>query len=420
MKTKSKIFSLFLAGFLLILLFSCKKETPQVVPTLTTASVTNVTSTTAMCGGDISSNGGSAITACGVCWSTSQNPTIADSKTSEAAVSGSFTSTITGLTPGATYYIRAYATNSVGTAYGNQVSTAALAVLPTISTAALSGITTIAATSGGNITNDGGGAITARGVCWSTTTDPTVSNNKTTDGTGSGSFTSAIAGLTAGATYYVRAYATNSAGTAYGNQETLTTYSAVDADGNYYTGVTIGTQTWLVENLMTTKYNDGTPIPNVADDNTWAALTTDAYCWYNNNDLQYKFTYGALYNWNAVITDKLCPAGWHVPSDDEWTALTTYLGGEGVAAGKLKEAGTIHWLTPNTGATNETGFKALPGGYRTITGPFSDIGTNGLWTSSTVYGTSNRWGREMHYDGTDVIIQYYGKKRGLSVRCVKD
>ena len=139
-----------------------------------------------------------------------------------------------------------------------------------------------------------------------------------------------------------------------------TPLTATDIDGNVYHTVTIGTQIWMVENLKTTRYNDGSPIPFVTDSSSWSNLTTPGYCWYNN-DTTNKNTYGALYNWFAVNTGKLAPTGWHVPTDDEWTTLTTYLGGESIAGGKLKETGTTHWRTPNAGATNEIGFTASSG-----------------------------------------------------------
>jgi uncharacterized protein (TIGR02145 family) len=241
-------------------------------------------------------------------------------------------------------------------------------VIPTLSTTAASSITTTSATSGGNVISDGGATVTARGVCWSTNQNPTIDNSKTSNDIGTGSFTSNLTGLTANTIYYVRAYATNSMGTAYGNQVTFKTTTDVetntvtDIDGNIYHTVTIGTQVWMVENLKTTKYRNGDPIPNVTG-NAWAALTTGAYCWYNNDAATYKATYGALYNWYAVADSRnIAPTGWHVPTDAEWTTLTTFLGGESVAGGKLKETGTNHWTSPNTGATNETGFTALPGG----------------------------------------------------------
>lgn len=136
----------------------------------------------------------------------------------------------------------------------------------------------------------------------------------------------------------------------------------LDTDGNIYHTVVIGNQVWIVENLKTTRYNDGTSIPLVTGNTEWINLTTPGYCWYDN-DITNKETYGALYNWYAVQTNKICPAGWHVPSDSEWTALTDFLGGESTAGGKLKEAGTMHWDSPNTGATDESGLTLLPGGF---------------------------------------------------------
>ena len=197
------------------------KTNPQQlqIPTITTAATAAVSATTGSSGGHISSDGGASITAKGVCWSTSQNPTTANSKTTDGTGTGSFTSSITGLITGTTYYARAYATNSVGTAYGSQISiTPNLSTsIPILTTSAASAIATTSATSGGNISSDGGASVTARGVCWSTSQNPTTANSKTTDGTGTGSFTSSITGLSVNTTYYVRAYATNSEGTAYGS-----------------------------------------------------------------------------------------------------------------------------------------------------------------------------------------------------------
>ena len=195
-----------------------------VVPTLTTTAVTSVTLTSAISGGNITADGGGTVTARGTCWGTQLNPTIANSKTSDQTGIGSFISNISGLLPATTYHIRAYATNSAGTAYGNDISflTGAIAV-PTLTTTAITGITMTSAISGGNITSNGGGAVTVSGICWATTTGPTVTSFKTTDGTLTGSFTSNLTSLTAATTYYVRAYATNSAGTGYGTEISFTT-----------------------------------------------------------------------------------------------------------------------------------------------------------------------------------------------------
>ena len=196
-----------------------------------------------------------------------------------------------------------------------------------------------------------------------------------------------------------------------------------DIDGNMYNTITIGTQTWMTSNLKTTKYRNGDAISGPTFTNTaWAALTTEAYCWHSDNYATYGTVYGALYNWYAVSDAKnIAPLGWHVATDAEWTTLTTYLGGESVAGGKLKEAGTSHWLSPNTEATNETGFTALPGGYRfSYDGTFINIGYYGNWWSSTEYGTSSAWGRHMYYNSSNASRNFSSKVNGFSVRCIKD
>jgi uncharacterized protein (TIGR02145 family) len=195
-----------------------------------------------------------------------------------------------------------------------------------------------------------------------------------------------------------------------------------------YKTVTIGNQVWMAENLKTTRLNDGTPIPLVKGNTEWEQLSTPAYCWYENDRGTYKETYGALYNWFAVNTGKLCPSGWHVPSDTEWTKLTVFLGDidypeKPVAGIKLKEAGNTHWaFNDSINATNEYGFTALPGGYRTIYGVFWGFSSEGSWWSSTEDGYNSAFAknREMQYDYSNVTdIQQY-KQFGMSVRCVKD
>jgi hypothetical protein len=192
--------------------------------TITTNATSNITSSTASCGGNISSDGGSNVTSRGICWNTSTNPSISlSTKTVDGSGTGSFTSSITGLLPGTTYYARAYATNTAGTEYGSNISFTTLSVIPTVTTTAISGITTTSAISGGSVTYDGGAIVTARGICWSTSSTPTISNNKTSDANGTGTFASSITGLVASTTYYVRAYAINSAGIAYGSLLSFTT-----------------------------------------------------------------------------------------------------------------------------------------------------------------------------------------------------
>jgi len=206
-----------------------------------------------------------------------------------------------------------------------------------------------------------------------------------------------------------------------------------DIDGNYYNTVKIGTQIWMAENLKTTKYADGTAIPLVNTTSTWDALTatSKAYCWYND-DIANKATYGALYTWAAAMNDAasvttnpsgiqgVCPTGWHLPSDAEWTQLTTYLGGESDAGGKLKETGTTHWTSPNISATNETGFTALPGGFRSTNGTFSNIGNYGYWWSASEYDTTYAWYRFMYNNVSIVYRSYKNKEVGYTVRCLRD
>jgi len=209
-------------------------------PIVTTSNVTNITQSSAVSGGNVTSNGGSSVTARGVCWSTSQNPTISGSHTTNGTGTGSYTSNVTGLTENTTYYIRAYAANSEGTAYGNELSftTGQNITTPVVITSTVSNITQNSAVSGGNITSNGGANVTARGVCWSTSQNPTISGSHTTNGTGMGSYTSNLTNLTSGTTYYERAYASNSAGTSYGNQVSFTTISLPTVTTNAITNIT--------------------------------------------------------------------------------------------------------------------------------------------------------------------------------------
>lgn len=205
-------------GIILLIIFSCKKEIPKVAPTIETSPVTNITASTATTGGVISTDGGSSITECGVCWGTNPNPTTTENKTKGTSGIGPFTCIVTGLTPGTNYYIKAYAINNVGITYGNQVAINTISILSVVTTDEITSFTATSITVDGNISNDGGAAITGRGVCWGTKENPSITDNKTSDGTGIGNFASTITGLTSGSNYYVRAYSTNSTGTSYGNQ----------------------------------------------------------------------------------------------------------------------------------------------------------------------------------------------------------
>jgi uncharacterized protein (TIGR02145 family) len=205
------------------------------------------------------------------------------------------------------------------------------------------------------------------------------------------------------------------------NMNPWITYGHVtDIEGNVYNTIPIGSQTWMVSNLKALKFRDGTSIPVIVDATSWSSKQTPACCW-QNNDLIRKVTYGVLYNWHAVNTGKLCPAGWHVPSDAEWTSLTDFLGGEGVAGGKLKESGFRHWISPNTGATNETAFWAYPGGDRSDNAgaSFEKLLEAGCWWT-TEFNEDQASSRIMYYNSSSIQKLFYSKRCGLSVRCVQD
>lgn len=276
--------------------------------------------------------------------------------------------------------------------------------IPILTTTVVTDISQTTATCGGNISSDGGATVTSRGVCWSTGQTPTISDNKTEDGTGSGSFTSSVTDLEPNTTYYLRAYAINSVGTAYGSALSFTTEKGISGstftdprDGKVYKTVVIGAQEWMAENL--------------------AYAPTSGNYWAYSNMNRLLETYGYLYDWQTA--KNVCPAGWHLPSDEEWTELTDYLG-ESVAGGKLKETGTKHWALFNYGATNETGFTALPGGIRLPGDSFVSLTIGGFWWSATEDDIDEAWCRAIYNNDRYVSIARPLKVYGLSVRCLKD
>jgi uncharacterized protein (TIGR02145 family) len=194
----------------------------------------------------------------------------------------------------------------------------------------------------------------------------------------------------------------------------------VDKDDNVYTAVTIGTQVWMAENLKTTKYNNGDPIETTTLD--ISGESAPKYQWAYENSDSYAVTYGRLYTWYAATDSRnICPTGWHVPTDHEWELLKTYLGGDSIAGGKLKETGTVHWQMPNSGTTNEVGFTALPGGYRSFIGSFVSLQVSTyLWSSSPNPTPEWSWGQRMYYKDGILLRGGYYKQAGASVRCVKD
>lgn len=189
----------------------------------------------------------------------------------------------------------------------------------------------------------------------------------------------------------------------------------------YYPIVGICCQSWMTKNLDVATYRNGDPIPKVTDNAAWAALTTGAYCYFNNDSATYAATYGKLYNWYAVNDPRgLAPMGWHIPTDFEWTTLSNCLGGDAVAGGPMKEIGTTHWQTPNTGATNTSGFTGLPGGGRDPAGTFFNFGIAGFWWSSTEFVTALAWYRVLGYNYSSISRDVLNKQYGFSIRCLRD
>jgi uncharacterized protein (TIGR02145 family) len=228
-----------------------------------------------------------------------------------------------------------------------------------------------------------------------------------------------ITALLPGTTYHFRVKAENELGISWGDDMTFKTIAnAIDYDGYVYKTVKIGTQVWIAENLKTIKFNDGTDIPFAKESSEWPTSSTPTYCWYNNDEIKYKTSYGALYNWYAVSSGKLCPTGWHVPSDTDWSVLTNYLGEDEVGA-KLREVGTAHWFD-NSNSTNETGFTALPGGYCNYSGGFSNIENIGMWWSSTEQSANSAWYRSLMSYYYSMGRNSNNKVYGFSVRCLQD
>ncbi|MCU7551408.1 hypothetical protein OCK74_19960 [Chitinophagaceae bacterium LB-8] len=375
--------------------FRTKDTTPIVT---NTTSPNTITTISASSGGNITSDGGKAITARGVCWSNTTNPTISNSKTSDGTGTGSFTSSLTGLTPNTTYYVRAYATSELGTSYGPQTSFNTGVSVPTLNTTVASAITASTATTGGTIVTDGGNPITAKGVCWFTTPNPTISNLKTSDGTGASSFTSNMTGLIANTTYYVRAYATNGYGTSYGDQiqfktgasiGTLITTSAsaitastatsggnITSDGG--SPVTARGICWSTSSAPTisnSNTNDGAGTGSFTSNMTGLAPGTVYYVRaYVTN------AYGTAYGQQIQFTTSYAPASLTTVSASSITATTASTGGNVTSDGGyfVNQRGVCWSTNPNPTVANSS----ISNG--TGTGSYSCVLT-GLTPNTTYY-----------------------------------
>jgi uncharacterized protein (TIGR02145 family) len=399
-----------------------------VVPTVTTTDpVPGIT--TATSGGNVTSDGGATVTEKGVCWvlaTSAADPVSTDSHTSDGTGTGVYASSLTNLAPNTDYKVRAYATNSEGTGYGavktfktNQAS------LPIVITAAPTALTASGVVSGGSITSSGGGNITSKGICYGKNPNPVISGDRTNDGPGAGGFTSTISGLEDGTVYYLRAYAVNEAGPAYGEQVQILTMVA-DIEGYLYKTVRIGNQVWMAENLRTIKYNDNTGITPVSDPDEWKILTTEAYCIYGNTPSNRQL-YGVLYNWYAVEEGNLCPVGWRVASDADFQTLETTLqmdpdevtafGNRGIDQGAQLKNDT-GWAESENG-TNTSGFSALPGGFRYYGGDFWNLGSLIYFWTSTPNSATDAYQRRLDGELNTVWRERTLKQAGKYVRCVK-
>ncbi len=310
---------------------------------------------------------------------------------------------------------------------------------PILTTNVVTNITDGTAICGGNILSNGGSPLISRGVCWHIGNwVPSITDNKTTDGSDLGSFTSEMVGLSHYTLYTVRAYATNSVGTAYGDYFSFMTlnspiifnpnasYGSIsDIDGNIYKTIIIGSQTWMAENLNVKHYRNGDIIPYITDNTEWGQQSYKGACCDWDNDSSNGHIYGKLYNWYALYDIRnIAPIGWHVATQSEWFALISFLGGGNYAGNKLKESGYNHWNSPNYLATNESGFTALPSNMRMQDGSFfpsySNCGEAGYWWTTTNYNTNSAYEIEMSCSSSSVIYYYDPKLHGHSVRCIKD
>jgi len=288
--------------------------------------------------------------------------------------------------------------------------------VPDVTTNDITSVTSFSAQCGGTVISDGGSPVISRGVCWGNINPPAINDSTTNEGTDLGSFNSTISGLRSRKTYAVRAYATNSVGTGYGNTLIFKTDSLMDIDGNIFDNVTIGNQRWMMQNLQVTHYRNGDPIPNVTDSLSWSNWKSGAYCNYGNVE-SFVPKYGRLYNWYAVNDNRgIAPSGWHVPSKEEWETLIEFLGGEELAGEKMK---IFDEEAPNWNGTNNWWFSALPSGNRNMWGQFHELYINTeFWSATedsilayTVY---------LHDQSSDAFIGSMPKSWGFSIRCVAD
>ncbi len=430
---------------------SCEREETDRPAVIETVSVSNIGFTSFTVQGNILDMGLDSVSQHGFCWSTASEPAIADDTCNQLGsrnLTGVFESTIGGLQQNTSYFVRAYAVNKAGEFYGDEIAltTDRVQTVATVITSSVNDIKEHSARFGGSVPDNGGSAITRRGICWDTLQNPTIEGDHRDLGDGTGVFIVTVKNLELKTIYYVRAYAINSTGIEYGNEILFRTNDTPveDVEGNGYPTIAIGNQTWMAKNLKVTSYADGNPIPFVPDNLDWDSLRVNdkAYTYYNNSPASGR-TYGALYTWAAAVNygdntgttehiQGVCPAGWHLPGDEEWKELEMHLGmprdvtdkegwrgtNEG---GKLKSTGREFWLIPNTGATNEFRFSALPAGDRLPKGDFFNQSFSTFYWTSTEFDLNHAWARGLGYFVSTMYRGHNDRKDfGFSVRCVRD
>ncbi len=344
--------------------------------------------------------------------------------------------TLNGLALNTTYYWKVFAKENIECGLKSETDIMSFTTLPNLDlpyvvTAPVNVHISIPPRVGGKVLYEGSSALTERGVYCGLLSNPEINGIKFQLGNGLGLFSILLSGLNPSATYYIKAYATNGNGTTLGSEVTFATgqnsnfQSVADIEGNVYYAVNIGTQVWMAENLKTTRFNDGTVIPLVIDSAAWSNLRTPGYCWYDNS-MPNNDAYGTLYNWYTLDSESngnknVCPTGWHIPSDAEWSLLSTYLDGASIAGKKMKESGNFYWNSRFASGDNSSDFSALPGGKRSDDLPtFNGIGSSGLWwssTSNTALLAIDRW---IVADDNDIEGIRTIKQNGLSVRCLKN
>jgi uncharacterized protein (TIGR02145 family) len=392
------------------------RATPPVVDT---DSISGLTGTAGVFHAKVTSDGGEAVTAQWFRFGTSSG-SLVDS-VAVAGTSTPFTGTASSLTSGTTYYVAAFARNAKGTASGDTLSFTTLSA-PSVDTNPATAISATAATLNATFTS-GGSPVTATGFKYATNAGLTSATNVTGNGTSS-PFTGSLTGLASGTQFWAVGYATNAVGTSYGDTITFTTSAAVSPpsvssvtyDGHTYATVQIGAQWWFAENLRNDNYNDGSVIPGNLGGSAWMNATTDAQSGFEGhvNEAANLATYGRLYNWYAVNTGKLCPTGWHVPTDTEWATLETSLGGASAAGGAMKSS--TGWDGSNT-----SGFSALPAGVRdALGGSFRDLGSEAYWWSSTTATSYSYYTMQVSSSSAASQRSDYVATYGFSVRCIKD